>query len=456
MGGIDGASWGPDDTILFAERGVRTGLLRVSAAGGESEPLTMLEQGEIAHRWPHILPGGQSVLFTVVKGQGSGNMDIAALDLDSGARTLLVSGGSNPHSGPTGHLIYSVDGTLWAVGFDPDRLAVTGNPVPVLEGVVTQGTGAAQFSLSNDGTLVYVGGAAVGMTASELGWVDREGQMTPLVRGTGEYQSPRLSPDGRQIAVTIAADSIDIWLYDIERNSPTRLTEEGTNYYPVWTPDGTSVTFASDRSGSFNLYGKAADGSGDAETLLEKSTVLLPGSWSPDGTMLAFYESTNTDAGRDIWTLRRDGEASAVIATEFNERAPRLSPDGQWLAYVSDQSGEDGVYVQPFPDGGRVIPISTGGGTEPVWSRDGRELYFRDGDRLMVVEVEAGTAFTAGRPEVLFDGPYNVDPLGLGLPNYDAAPDGRFLMVRGGTGSAAQITVVLNWFEELKALVPVP
>ena len=140
----------------------------------------------------------------------------------------------------------------------------------------------------------------------------------------------------------------------------------------------------------------------------------------------------------------------------MNERAPRLSPDGQWLAYVSNQSGNDRVYVQPFPDGGQVIPISTGAGTEPVWSRDGRELYFRDGDRLMVVEVEAGTALTAGRPEVLFEESYDVDPLGLGLPNYDAAPDGRFLMVTGGAGSRAQITVVLNWFEELKARVPVP
>ena len=453
--GFDGGSWGPDDTIIFAIRGTNTGLLRVSAAGGEPEPLTVLEEGEIAHRWPHILPGGRSVLFTVVKGQGSENMEIAGLNLDSGERTLLVPGGSNPHYAPTGHLIYGVDGTLRAVAFDADRLAVTGDPVPVLEGVVTLGSGAAQVSLSNEGTLVYVGGADVGIIESELGWVDRDGQMTPLMQGDGQYQHPRLSPDSQQVAVGIAGDSTDIWLYDIERDSPLRLTEQGRNHYPVWTPNGSVVTFASNRSGgTFDLYVKAADGSGEAETLLEKSTVLFPGSWSPDGTMLAFYETTNTDLGRDIWTLRPDGEASAVIATEFNERAPRLSPDGQWLAYVSDQSGEDGVYVQPFPDGGRVIRISTGAGTEPVWSRDGRELYFRDGDRLMVVEVEAGTAFTAGRPEVLFEESYDFDPLGVGLPNYDAAPDGRLLMIRGGAGSPAQITVVLNWFEELQRLVP--
>ena len=453
---IDGASWGPDDTIIFAVRGANTGLLRVSAAGGEPEPLTTLEEGETAHRWPHILPGGQSVLFTVVKGVGSENMEIAGLNLDSGERTLLVPGGSNPHYATTGHLIYGVDGTLRAVAFDADRLAVTGDPVPVLESVVMLGNGAAQFSLSNEGTLVYVGGADVGIIEGELGWVDRDGQMAPLMQGNGQYQHPHLSPDGRQVAVGIAGDSVDIWLYDIERDSPARLTEQGRNYFPVWMPDGTEVTFASNRSGSFDLYGKAADGSGNAETLLEKSTLLFPGSWSPDGTTLAFYEVTATDAGRDIWTLRRDGEAKAFIATEFNERAPRLSPDGQWLAYVSDQSGEDGVYVHPFPDGGQVIPISTGAGTEPVWSRDGRELFFRDGDRLMVVEVEAGTAFTAGRPQVLFEESYDFDPLGAGLPNYDAAPDGRFLMVRGGAGSPAQITVVLNWFEELKERVPIP
>ena len=307
--GIWGASWGPDDTIIFAA-GLNTGLLRVSAAGGESEQLTTLEEGEIAHRWPHVLPGGQSVLFTVVKGQGSANMEIAALNLDSGERTLLVPGGSNPHYASTGHLIYGVDGTLRVVA-----------------------------------------GADFGIIESELGWVDRDGQMTPLMQGNGQYQHPHLSPDGQQVAVGIAGDSIDIWLYDIERDSPARLTEQGENYYPVWLPDGTGVTFASDRSGTYDLYRKAADGSGDAETLLAKPTLLFPGSWSPDGTTLAFYEVTDGDSGRDIWTLRPDGEASAVIATAFNERAPRLSPDGQWLVYVSDQSGEDGATCSRFQTG---------------------------------------------------------------------------------------------------------
>jgi serine/threonine-protein kinase len=456
--GIDGASWGADETIIFAMRETNTGLLRASsAAGGESEPLTMLEEGEIAHRWPEILPGGQAVLFTVVKGTGSENMEIAALKLDTGERIPLVPGGSNPHYAPTGHLIYAVDGTLLAVPFDLDRLAVTGDPVSVLEGVVTQASGVAQFSLSNDGALVYLGGTDPGMTESVLGWVDRGGQMTPLMQGDGLYQYPRLSPDGRQVALTIGGDTdtADVWLYDIERALPTRLTEAGSNYYPVWTPDGAAVTFGSNRSGILNLYEKVADGSrAPAEVLLEKSTLLVPTAWSPDGITLAYYEVTNTPTARDIWTLRRDGEASAFLVTEFDERSPRLSPDGQWIAYLSDQSGEDQVYVQPFPESGRVIPISTGGGMEPVWSRDGTELFFRDGDQMLAVEFETGTG-TAGRPEVLFEGSYNTDILGVGNQNYDAAPDGRFLMIRRGEDSAVQITIVQNWFEELKRLVPV-
>ena len=430
-----------------------SGLFRVSAAGGEPERLTTLKEGETAHRWPQILPGDQSVLFTVIKGTESENMEIAALKLDTGERLLLVPGGSNPHYAPTGHLIYGANETLLAVPFDLDRLAVTGDPVPVLEGVVTQTSGAAQFSLSNDGVLVYLGGTDSGMTESVLGWVDREGQMTPLMQRNGEFVShPRLSPDGRQVALLI---DNDIWLYDIERDSLTRLTEQRTNYFPVWTPDGTRVTFGSTRTGESGLYRKAADGSGAAEALLEKSNPLVPGSWSPDGTTLAFYEASS-DAARDIWTLGRDGEASAFLATEFDERAPHLSPDGQWVAYVSDQSGEPRVYVQPFLGGGRVIPISTGAGTEPAWSRDGTELFFRVGDQMLAVEVETGVTFSAGRPQVLFEGSHATDPAGLGMQNYDAAPDGRFLMIsRRGGESAAQLTIVQNWFEELTRLVPV-
>ena len=249
--------------------------------------------------------------------------------------------------------------------------------------------------------------------------------------GGAILQHPRLSHDGRRIAVTVVGATADIWLYDIERDSPTKLTGEGTNNrFPIWGPDETSVTF---RRGSFGFYRKPADGSGGEEPVLEKFGTLTPGSWSSDGTTLVFYENTNTDAGRDLWSLGPDGERSVFLATEFHEWAPRLSPDDRWLAYVSDQTDEDRVYVRPFPDGGAVTAISTGIGTEPVWSHDGTELFFRDGDRMMVVEVvdvEAGTPFSAGRPRVLFEESYQADPDGIGNPNFDVASDGRFLMIK--------------------------
>ena len=247
------------------------------------------------------------------------------------------------------------------------------------------------------------------------------------------YRYPRLSPDGGHVALQfegIGGEVQDIWLYDLERDSPRRLTVEGANVFPVWTPDGTRLTFSSSRSGGrFNLFWKPADGSGEAEELLRKPTILVPGSWSADGNTLVYYDGDGI-GDRDLWVLSREGEPSVFLATAFDERSPRLSPNGAWVAYVSDESGEDRVYVQPFPDGGRVIPISTGAGTEPVWSRDGTELFFRDRQQMLVVAVEPGTTFSARRPELLFERPYDTDLTAQGNPNYDVAPDRRFLMVR--------------------------
>ena len=306
--GFDGASWGLDDTIIFAMRSTNTGLLRVSAAGGESESLTTLEEGEIAHRWPHILPGGQSVLFTVVKGQvaqvgqtalrvGSENMEIAALRLNTGERILLVPSGSNPHYAPTGHLVYGVDGTLWAVPFDPDRLAVTGDPVLVLEGVVTQGSGAAHFSFASDGSLVYLPGAAGGGAEGTLVWVDRQGNETPLdlQQEARTYGTPRLSPDGTRLAVTVRDENDDVWVSELASGTLRRLTTDpASDHIPLWTPDGERVVFASQREGSWGLFSMAWDGTGAAERLMviEDAQNLQPYDWSPDGALLFEYQTT--------------------------------------------------------------------------------------------------------------------------------------------------------------------
>ena len=296
--------------------------------------------------------------------------------------------------GKRGHLVYGADDTLWAVQFDLDRLETIGNPVPVLESVNTKGTGATNASFSADGSLVYIEGDVT--SPGTLGWVNREGQMTALMEAEGLSGLPRLSPDGKRVALVIERNGIsDIWIRDFERGADTRLTVGGSNLFPAWTPDGTKVTFASSRHGAYDVYWQPWDGSGEAERLTtsvdlsisvgeaERLTTSVDlsisvGSWTPDGQTFVYYEITD-DTERDIWTLTPEAETSPFLATGFNERAPRLSPDGHWLAYVSDQPGQDQVVVQPFPAGGAVTQISTEGGMEPVWSRDGSALFYRHG-----------------------------------------------------------------------------
>ena len=402
-GNLRGASWGSDDTIIFGTLSSDNGLWRVPAGGGDPEPLTTPDpaQGEQNHLWPEILPGGRAVLFTIIASPIENSL-IAVRLLETGEQKVVVRGGSQPRYVPTGHLVYGVAGTLWAVGFDLEHLETIGDPVPVLDGVLTGGFGTIFFRVSENGSLVYVPAGAT--PRPTLGWVNREGQMTPLIEGEAIYGTPRLSPDGTRVAFGMLRESgePDIWIRELERGSDTRLTVEGVNLYPAWTPDGATVTFGSDRAGDFDLYSKRADLSGEAERLATTASDSIPGSWSPDGQTLVYYEVNLSGTARDIWTLLLGGDPAPFLVTAFNERAPRLSPNGHWLAYVSDQAGEDRVYVRPFPEGGRVIPISTGGGTEPVWSRDGRELFYRDGNQLLVVDVDVETEFTVGTSQVLF------------------------------------------------------
>ena len=453
---IRGASWGNDDSIIFATIDAGSGLWRVPASGGNPEQLTTPdpERGELDHLWPEILPGAEAVLFTV--SELDGGFQIAVLSPETRERRILVQGGSNPRYSPTGHLVYGAQGALRAVRFDLGRLETSGDPVPVLEGVLTKATGVVDFSLSENGWLAYVPTGSV--TRGRLVWVDRNGQVTSLFEGEDVYGLPRLSPDGTRVTLGIQSEGggVDIRIRDFERGSDTRLTVEGTNnIYPVWTPDGEHVTFASSRTGAYDLFSKPADLSGGADLLITTARTKIPGSWSPDGQNLVYYE-VHPETLRDIWMLPAGGDPEPFLVTPFNERAPRLSPDGRWMAYVSDQSGEDRVYVQRFPAGGRVIPISTGGGGEAVWSRDGRELFYRHGNQLLAVEVDTSGEFTVGRPSVVFEELYDTDPFAGGNPNYDVSLDGeRFLMVMGvSAGATATVTVVQHWFEELKRLVP--
>jgi eukaryotic-like serine/threonine-protein kinase len=449
-GGIVGASWGSDETIIYADP-ESNGLQRVSSSGGPSKFITQVDstKGETAHQWPVFLPGGKAFLFVIQKGDGPDDLHIVAQRLDTGERQMLVQGGSFPQCVPAEYLVYVHRGTLLAVPFDVKRLQLKGTAVVVGEDVRESSFGAAQLGLSPQGSLVYVSGK-VPDAERRLMWVSRNGTEQSLAAPARAYQAPRLSPDGKRVAVAIEDQ---VWLFDLSRETLTRLTFEGQSGNPSWTPNGKRIAFQSRYS---KLAWQLADGSGGLESLTLSDHAQWPDSWSPDGQLLAFTE-LDPSTGRNIWVLRLgDRKPEPFLRTPSNESAPRFSADGRWLAYISDQSGRYEVYVQPYPGPGGKWQISTEGGTEPLWNRNGRELFYRSGNKMMAVEIRTQPSFASGSPRMLFDvGKYMpaTGPYSYPFPNYDLSPDGqRFLMVT--RESKPQINVVLNWFEELKRRVP--
>jgi Tol biopolymer transport system component len=451
-----GASWGSQGMIIFAPTRV-SALQQVAAVGGSPQPLTRLgKDDEDSHRWPEFLPGGKALLFAAgYSGSNWSNAQIAVQSIGTGEQRNLVQGGTQPRYAASGHLIYAQGGNLMAVPFDPQRLKVTGTAIPVVEGVL-QGPliGAAQYSFSATGSLVYVPGGDQA-TQRRLVWVNRNGAAQPVAAPARSYRTPRLSPDGRHVAVTIEQPEPQIWLFDLARETLTRFTLEGyTNQNPLWIPDGKRIGFMSSRNNG-SLSWQLADSSGGLEELATDGYG-APSSWSPDGQLL-LSDNSNPVTGYDIYVLRLgDHKGQPFLRTPFNEGAPRFSPDGRWLAYVSDESGRYEVYAQPYPGPGGKWQISTEGGTEPVWNPNGRELFYRSGNKMMAVETTTQPTFSAGKPKVLFAGPYQPTPI-LNA-NYDVSPDGqRFLMLKPSDPAEAvptQINVVLNWFEELKRRVP--
>jgi serine/threonine protein kinase/Tol biopolymer transport system component len=460
-----GANWGSRGMIAFVPSN-GSGLRQVSDGGGTPQPLTRLGTGELSHLWPEFLPGGKAVLFAA----GSTainftNARVAVQSVGTGERRYLVQVGTNPRYAPSGHLVYAQGGSLMAVPFDPQRFAVTGTAVPVVEGVLQSPvSGAAQYSFSPTGSLVYVPGG-VQSNQSKLVWVSRNGAEQPLAAPERAYRGPRVSPDGRRVAVTIQEQESQVWLYDLARETLTRLTFGGNvNNNPSWTPDGKRIAFESSKEGPLNVFWQLADGSGGLERLTTSEYNQVPHSWSPDGQLLAFIE-INPTTGYDIWMLRigdpsagsgQVRKAQPFLRTRFDEAVPRFSPDGRWLAYLSNESGRSEIYVQPYPGPGGKWQISTEGGKEPVWNPNGRELFYRTGDKMMAVEITTQPSFSVGKPRMLFEGRYRPTP--VTSPNYDVSRDGqRFLMlkpVEQEQAAPTQINVVLNWFEELKRRVP--
>jgi serine/threonine-protein kinase len=440
-----GASWGPDDVIIYCPDRWGRGLWRVPAGGGAAEALTRPDPkaGESTHVLPHHLPGGDVVLFASFKGPSPANASLEALSLRTGQRHVLVRGATQGRYVPPGRLVYASGGALLVAPFDRAELAVTGPALPVLEGVLSDSvSGSSHFGLAADGILAYVPAASLHDERS-LVTVDRSGVARPLTDARHPYEDMDLSPDGRRLALTIEGPSWGIWILELERGTLTRLTLENDNRDPHWTPDSQRVVYTSFRNGRYGIYEKAADGSGSEEQLTTGEYTQGPESWSPDGRDMTFGQ-WSPETQSDLWVLPRPdgaaGEPRLLVGTRFSEGGSAFSPDGGWLAYESSESGRFEVYVQPYPGPGGRVQVSTDGGEGPIWAPSGRELFYRSGDKMMVVPIQVRPSFKAGSPRVLFEGRY----LHTGQ-DYDVSPSGdRFYLIQEGP-APTEIRVVQDW-----------
>ncbi len=455
-----GGSWGSDNTIVFSRATANgVGLFRIPASGGTPEPLTtpQPERNE-RHAWPEHLPGGKAIIFSITDRPTFNEGRIAALSVDTGQYHTVVEQGYHARFLTSGYLAFILNGDLMTVPFDNARLKATGPPVRS-EGAINSEpvAGNAGFGVSADGLLVY----AIDNdepSRRTLSWVTREGIRTPLSLEPDDYAYPRISPDGRRLAIDI---SRDLWVIDLDRSTRTRITSgdrglEPPPGYMTWTPDGTHLTF------NRRIEAPATTIEWIDPSRSEQSTVLVRqpqfvggGAWSPNGLVLAFFQFQPATR-RDLWVLEPGGDRQPrpFLVTKANERGPRFSPDGRWIAYVSDASGRDEIFINAYPGPSGPIPVSTGGGREPVWSRDRQELFYRQGDRVMAVEVDDAANVPLRAPRLLFEGPYQTDFFaGVGLPNYDVGRDGRFIMVSDPGAPNTRFTIVQNWFEELKRRV---
>jgi serine/threonine-protein kinase len=463
-GFASGATWGTAGTIVFGT--FSAGLFTVPEGGGQPQALTApdAKAGEGSHTWPSFLPGANAVVFVTARGgaaMATGQLAVVALDTRKVTRFGVA--GSSPRFLPTGHLVYATgDGTLRAQAFDLKTLALTGNPVPVLEGLQVKTTGAANYALSATGSLVSVSGNGLAEPRT-LVWVDRAGKEALIAAPPRPYVYAWVSPDGTKASLDVRDEENDIWVWEFARQTLTRLTfDPGSDQYGIWTPNGRQVAFSGTREGASGVFLRSADGTGADQRVTDSGPAQYPNGFTPDGSRLVL-RMTTSGSEDDLFTVPIAGpgearKATPLISTARTDRNAVVAPDGRWIAYESNDSGAFQVFVQPFPDvrGGRW-QISTTGGLKPAWSRDGRELFYVANDQLMVTRIDTSQGFKPGTPEALFS--TKAYYLRTNGRNYDVAPDGRrFLMIKDQVvaGQAALgMTVVLNWFDEVKARTPV-
>ena len=461
-----GGTWAEDGTIVFTpDSAPNVGLLRVSSAGGTPQPVTTLAEGEVTQRWPQMLPGGKAVLYTGAPGTTAWDKaNIVVQPLPAGDRKVVLRGGAYGRYLPSGHIVYVHEGRLYAAPFDLNRLEVSGRSIPVVQDVMASAvTGGAQFAFSDSGTAVYVPGEPRDINTVPIVSMDRAGKTAPLQPMPANWTGLLFSPDGSKLAMDISdGKQRDIWIYEPARDAMSRLTfdpEDDVN--PVWTPDGRRIVYGSKRGGSafYNLYWQLADGSGDAQLLLEsRDSHLIPGSWHPTGRYLAFHRIAQQN-NPDLMILPMEGSDAAgwkpgtptvFLKTPANEQVPTFSPDGRWIAYYSEESGRNEVYVRPFPGPGGKWQISTQGGTYPTWSRTRQELFYATLDQhIMVVPYRVeGSSIQPGKPSLWAETMFTLGQ----YRRFTLHPSGDRMAI--GKQPDAQVkdhvVVIFNFFDELR------
>jgi Tol biopolymer transport system component len=442
--------WWADDGFIYYVPGNTSGVMKIASSGGTAMPVTTLDRskGEVSHRWPQVLPNSRAMLVTVWTGPARDNKSVQVVRLDSGSRETIAAGGDTGRYIRSGHVLFARLDSLMALPFDLERLTPNGTAFQTGTSVRI-GQEGASYAVSGAGDLLHIPGDERRLDA-RLVWVDRGGRVEPVALPPQDIGNTKLSPDGRRAAFNIHGSTFEIGIFDFERGSLTPLTNNTTgSQAPVWSPDGRRIAFRGTRNGYRNVWIKSVDGTADEQQLTRGDRMQTPMSWSPDGKYLLYYE-TDPVRANDIWILSlADGTTKPVVTAPLSQHDGQWSPDGRWIAYTSEESGGEEVYVLPFPLTGDRWRVSTSGGADPLWSKDGRELFYRAGGKVMAVDIRTSPRFTAGTPRELFADSFAVSP--NFMTGYSVAANGRFLFaqpVKPDPPTRA-VQMVLNWFLEL-------